>query len=394
MHQSPVQSPGPFRTSWKVRSIRGRAVPIKEVINMTKANRLWVLGAGDPEMGAIETLLRKAGEKVAYATVGGVRVHPGNAYRADGSEGQSGDALAFDEIVLVECGFDKGHPWEKTGTMPVYGHPTTGLVILATDGTEVLMHHLTVVRVDHHRPGDPGYGVAPEEFLRGSSIGQVVALLAKDGNDAVFSGWIPEYAGADTSPTGTLYHGPCGHWAVQGMHSSYELPEDFVLTAAADHCLEAAYRGKCPGVDPERLMRWRVETRAAFQKRPVADVLRDVKLARTALRDAVDHYWSGQQCPHCGAEFYTVPVAWEWCPARGLADLRGKSIPELPEAAAREGIPFLSTVRDKDGREKVVIQAAWADLVKKFLNGEIVPDLKDFYGDPARGFAGGYTTAK
>lgn len=74
-----------------------------------------------------------------------------------------------------------------------------------------------------------------------------------------------------------------------------------------------------------------------------------------------------------------------------LADLRGESITEgLLEAAARDGIPFLSTVRDLDGREKVVLQAAPPAMVSRFLAGEIVPDLVDAYGDPARGFAGGY----
>lgn len=95
-------------------------------------------------------------------------------------------------------------------------------------------------------------------------------------------------------------------------------------------------------------------------------MLADVEAARQRLREAVDG------------------VIGTW------ADLRGQSIPELPEAAAREGIPFLATVRDRDGREKVVLQAAPPGLVSRFMAGEIVPGLKNVYGDPARGFAGGY----
>ena len=53
-------------------------------IMATNLNRLWVLGAGDPEMAAIEKLLQDAGEKFTHATVAGVRVHPGNAYKAEG----------------------------------------------------------------------------------------------------------------------------------------------------------------------------------------------------------------------------------------------------------------------------------------------------------------------
>ena len=40
-------------------------------------------------------------------------------------------------------------------------------------------------------------------------------------------------------------------------------------SAAADHCLGAAYQGLCPGVDPDELMQWRVESRAKFQDREV-----------------------------------------------------------------------------------------------------------------------------
>lgn len=334
-------------------------------------SRLWVLGAGDPEMAAIEKLLREAGERVAYAIVGGARVHPGNAYRAQTlSEYPMGP---LDEVILIECGFEDPDQ-------------VLGLVFGAAGG------HGKVTVVDHHRPGDPGYGQPAERFLSASSIGQVIALLAKGLKDEVFAGWTPEWAGHGTLPTGEFYRDPCGHWAVQGVHSGYEVPEQAVLTAAADHCLEAAYRGKCPGVDPQELMEWRAKTRATFQKRPVADVLRDVEAARRILREAVlpipgntggclECNYSPDGCLKCNYSGGEFPE---------FADLRGQQIPELPEAAAREGIAFLSTVKDKDGREKVVLQAAPAELVQKFLAGEIVKDLADLYGDPARGFAGGY----
>ena len=80
-----------------------------------------------------------------------------------------------------------------------------------------------------------------------------------------------------------------------------------------------------------------------------------------------------------------------WLPPR-YADLRGRSIPELPEAAARDGIAFLASVKDKDGREKVVLQAAPPSLVRDFLEGRVVPSLKGHYGDPARGFAGAHVS--
>lgn len=68
-----------------------------------------ILGAADPEMRAIETLVRACGVTVAYATVDGVRVHPGNAYRANGVIGT--DGLPVDlaqwvgERVCGSCGY-------------------------------------------------------------------------------------------------------------------------------------------------------------------------------------------------------------------------------------------------------------------------------------------------
>jgi hypothetical protein len=77
-----------------------------------------------------------------------------------------------------------------------------------------------IVRVDHHHPGDPGYEMPPERYLEGSSIGQTLRLLEKE-------------------PTETQR-----------------------LLAAADHCLTAAYRGECPGVDPDELLFMRARKRA------------------------------------------------------------------------------------------------------------------------------------
>src|SRR5690606_35888511 len=111
------------------------------------------------------------------------------------------------------------------------------------------------------------------------------------------------------------------------------IPHDLVLAAAADHCLAAAYRGNCPEVDPTALMVWRAETRAAFQGRSPEDILADVERARVALREAP-----------------TVEIG-----GGVVRDLRSRSIPELPESAAREGVAYLATVTGRDGRRRVVL---------------------------------------
>lgn len=350
-------------------------------------NRIWVLGAPDPEMELIEHLLRQCGEEIVYATgEDGRRVHPGNAYRCPIPEVPE-DATVY----AVECIDKLPEGWK---------------------------------RIDHHRPGDPGYGRPPEEFLEASSLGQVIAELAglgrlpmgplvspyewvgdwEEKQRAAFR-WFHWEAEARSAFSGALFEefrapyrlAPCDGYYIFARRASgivefaaspderrdagavrvapdkivrVHIPHDLVLAAAADHCLAAAYRGECPGVDPDALMRWRVETRAAFQGRQVEDVLADVERAREALREAP-----------------TIELA-----GVSVSDLRGRSIPELPEAAAREGVAYLATVTDRDGRRRVVLGGnASPDTVRAFMTKWApAQGLVDVYGDPTRGFAGGY----
>src|SRR5579872_2101848 len=111
---------------------------------------LFVLGADDPEMRRIEALIKETGHQVWYATKDSRRCHPGNAYLAD--------EVMWDEyqqLVLVEC-------------QPVH-QPNP-------------LRRDDVIRVDHHRQGDPGYGLPPEQFWQASSLGQIYALLFQDQN--------------------------------------------------------------------------------------------------------------------------------------------------------------------------------------------------------------------
>src|SRR5690606_3150380 len=71
----------------------------------------------------------------------GERVHPGNAYRCPIPVAPEGAT-----VYAVEC----------IDTLP--------------EGW---------VRIDHHRPGDPGYGRPPSEFLSASSLGQVITALGQ-----------------------------------------------------------------------------------------------------------------------------------------------------------------------------------------------------------------------
>lgn len=246
----------------------------------------FILGAPDPEMDTIEALLAERGAPFTFATCAGKRVNPGTAYKADPVEIPAGT-----NPVWVEC-------------------------------ASTQQRHVVI---DHHRPGDTGYGLPPENYWEASSIGQACALL--------------------------------------GVNPTPELQ----LVAAADHCLAHAYAGQCPGVDPDELMRWRAETRAAFQRRPIEAVLADVERARRALNDAPKRIIAGVE----------------------VADFGDSTVPELPEAAARDGVPFVATVTTPDGRRKVGLMAAPPEVVRDWM-ASAKETLVDVYGDPERGFAGGY----
>lgn len=310
---------------------------------------LWVLGAPDPEMEEIEALLRNAGERYAYALVDGERVRPEKAYRGTAHRyavdcGPPGEA---ENWFLVECQV-----------------PTPDCA--------------RVVHLDHHRPGDPGFGRPPAEFLAASSIGQVVAGLARLA--LLPQSWdrlpwmVPEQAapGVFTAP-GTPPGTDDPDWWVGICGAIARVPVDLVLAAAADHCLGAAYDGQCPGVDPDALMLWRAASRAKFQNRAVEDVLADIEATTTALR-AAPRLPLGE-----GVE---------------VADMRREPpYPELPEAATRLGIGYIAgPLVGPDGRRKYTCSGE-PEQVSEFMSWARTEGLKDTYGDPARGFAGAYEVA-
>lgn len=219
-----------------------------------------------------------------------------------------------------------------------------------------------VVVIDHHRPGDPGYGRPPAEFWEASSLGQVLALLARR------YGYSPE----------------------EVIRAIAAKAGEINLAIAADHCLADAYQGRCPGVDPDRLMEWRARLVSSRDGRPVEDVLADLGEARRCLREAV-------------GEGRTVTVG-----ELVLADLRGhidsaeaspdKRAAYLTEASVREGIAFLTFVPSlKDGGTMLYLRANPLDLNRSILDllealakGRLAAGLKGVHIDPTCGFVGGY----
>lgn len=264
----------------------------------------WILGAADPEMERIEQLISSG--RVLFAARNGKRVGPSEAYNPDGFIDKNGKLLQVDDggkLYFVECA--------------------------------ATFLQARVVIIDHHRPGDPGYGKGPEEYLAASSLGQVLKILG-------------------LQPT----------------------PED-LLIAAGDHCPAAAYQGRCPGVDPDALMMHRVTQAAKFQRRSVQDVLAEVRTAIAEIEKAPRLVLGGVE----------------------VADLRDRVVPGLPEASLRLGVPVIYAMpgTQKDPRRKIGIlgagegSVAGPSPVKEFMrNWAPAQGLCNIYGDPVRGFAGGY----
>ncbi|WP_321935222.1 hypothetical protein [Paraburkholderia sp. J8-2] len=104
--------------------------------------RVFVLGALDPEMRAIEALLSEQGEHFVAATFDGKRTIPSTAYRANGVSKPLPKETT--SIIFIECN--------------VFGLAYNDLI-------------------DHHQPGDPGYDMPAARYMEGSSLGQLLTML-------------------------------------------------------------------------------------------------------------------------------------------------------------------------------------------------------------------------
>lgn len=323
-------------------------------------DRYWILGASDPEMAAIEKLLIECGEKTVIAMHGGARVFPGNAYNVDGVANYAiGDA----QLIFVEC---------SSTCRP------------------------SDLRVDHHRVGDPGFGRPAFAFMSASSIGQTIRLLAQFG--VLPASW-PVYAPGSNHLPGIIKSSNIGWCVVTDKQEFVVIPSELVLTAAADHCLSAAYRGECFHVDPDTLMAWRVASRAEFQQRPQEEVLADITAAREVLKTApLIELAPGIQV----ADMRVPQIGWKDVETLQIFGMVGRvkptwvpyyarTVSELVEAAARDNTPFISgPLVSTTGQVKITCKGG-KEVITAFLrNWAPTNGVIDTYGDPERGFARGY----
>jgi len=247
----------------------------------------FVLGAPDHEMQEIARVCKEQGIAFGFATLDGSTVHAHEAYDAHGVLA----LLPIDaHVVFVECR------------------------VLGLRCDDV---------IDHHNPGDPGFGKTPSEFYQGSSLGQFLSMVG-------------------LKPT-----------------------QRQRVIAACDHCLSAAYQGRCPGVSPEEVQSFREETRSRARGLSVSELREQIEQAAQRLKNA-------PKIPVDGVE-----VPW----------LEGPELVEASEASARLGLPYMYARKQEDGRIKSGIRSAPSRLVEYWMTH---CGLKQVYGDPQRGFAGGY----
>ena len=195
--------------------------------------RIFVLGAKDPEMDAIEEILNKNNQKYVYASIDDKRCHPGNSYSA------TNDLKEYDEVIYIES--DTIDKYENT------------------------------ISLDHHKEGDYGYDLKYHLFLDASSIGQLIKYLIK--NDlfetetedfymrASFDGYMffAEDFYMRASFDGYMFFAQENSWYFRkSLNEFIRIPKKYVLIAAADHSLSQAYKGLCVGVSHDELFEERI----------------------------------------------------------------------------------------------------------------------------------------
>lgn len=258
---------------------------------------LFILGAVDPEMREIERVLSRHGHPVAWAAAGGQKCTSATAYDADSAmriergKHQAQLILPGQPVAFVECAVRQITP---------------------------------ALRIDHHNPGDAGFDCGPRDYLRGSSLGQLLSLLH-----------------LEPDPTQRLL-------------------------AAADHCLTAAYQGACPGVDPDELLFMRASWQAKMTYRSFGLVMSSILEAARLVRERYD--------PHVGAALFLDPTL---------------TVPDLPEGAARAGMPVRYRSMEPNGLVKEMLKGASPDAITSFMNENHMLGRR-VYGNPYRGYAGTY----
>ncbi|MBI2108691.1 MAG: hypothetical protein HYT93_00720 [Parcubacteria group bacterium] len=260
---------------------------------------LFVLGAHDPEMVRIIALLEGAGKNFIYAKKDGERVRSGTAYEANNKD-EIPDTV---RVIFVEC--------EVAGVMPSF-------------------------RIDHHRPGDPGYDKRPEEYLLGSSLGQLCAYLER-------------------TPT-----------------------EEDTVIAAMDHCFHAAVKGLCPGVSPSAVLKMKIEKIAEGYNCSTKEVEKEIRRFQEIISTS-ETILIGDQSVHDVIGSLGVGYTLQLLTALTAATIERKAV-------------LLHAFDTKGGPEKLILGGDVHEKTVRYFMQIWAPanSLEKIFGTPSRGYAGGY----
>lgn len=268
-----------------------------------RGNLQFLLGAKDAEMNEIETILMRQKLNYAYAMADRQRVHPGNAYEADPIR-----TTANTTTVFVEC--------EPRDIKSFVG---------------------TIRRIDHHRPGDPGYGKPPEMYWEASSIGQLYAFLQKK-----------------QKPT-----------------------KEHLIIAARDHCRFKVRQ--CPGVLPSDVSNYGRRTMALEKGIRRQKLDERIQFMRHAFKRA-HHVFIGEQPV---ADMRRVPIGEVYSVEHfslyeALADVGGAALVHTTNTPGHpDKVLLMGNVEEATVRHFMRIWAPAEGLV-------------NIYGCEVRGYAGGY----
>lgn len=180
-------------------------------------NKLFVLGAQDPEMDLIEEILLKMKYTYVYGSVNGERCNRTNAYMLD-------EISTEKEVVFIE-----------------------------SSTKEVSVNSM---KCDHHNEGDYGYNLDYNNFLEAASVGQLLKMILLNDFHIAANKLGFEKIALEFHSECYFFHSNKWHFSKDGH--SVIISEDIVFIAGFDHCSADIYKGLCLGIEKEGLIDKRI----------------------------------------------------------------------------------------------------------------------------------------
>lgn len=306
-------------------------------------NILFVLGADDPEMREIESILESLKYNYTFASVADKRCNPSNSYKAEYFN------FFYDDIVYIECD-----------------------TIDKIKGSEIIL-------IDHHHKGDFGHSLGSDKFLEASSIGQFIKFLFDIDFDYVLSNFKYNFITNNRDiPDGYFFED--NDWKLASSGFIVTIPHRIYFIAGIDHCSTAAYNGECKGIDQEGLLEIRVEAIADNLNIGLYSLLNVLHKYTAVVEKLIEK--NGDN--NCIIDLTHIDLGLGVYSADYLI---------LRELAISNNIPIAVkvTVDDKD-IYKLMFLSLEEDQVSEILNSKTYKtcELYDVFGVPARGYAGGF----